>query len=259
MPHPGVGTDLVSYDKVTRLAYHHDGFTSTILETALLELFNNTARTVAMTDRGDLIDDFQFFATHLIRRFRGFTGTQREAITSPSTNPVGVSWWGEGQTSNLASYDFASGSIYEHIRFTESLINSSVTGRSDAKQGLQVTSEPPSFILGDQYVNWDDGLGGTDRHLRDGTLVETVAKVTWNYDMLGVTWDGVNMIQAFDFISLVLIIRRHVGFSNTTDVDIAEPGLDTGGICHFVVYNPRGSRRQRQIKSLIRSRRRRSH
>ena len=113
--------------------------------------------------------------------------------------------------------------------------------------------------IGEVQLNFNNGNGGVERwDIGLKVVLETLTN-GGNFDMQGNGYRTSDDLIVIFFFFGSFFMRRFVGFSFTFDSDINEPASNPKAFTHFVRH-AEGTRRQRQIKSLIRSRnRRRSH
>ena len=212
---------------------------------------------ITFAANGDLVSSFTFFSTHSFFRRQGFTSTIIDSIDAPAATPTGIAMALGVDVQiggNTVSVSNGEDKIYVNLRFTETVLESWDTNRTE--NGACSLGD----IEGEAHLTFDNGNGGVDRWtLGTSTLEETLTNGL-NFAMHGTAYEREDdfLLNIFKF-GVNFFMRRYVGFSFTFDSDINEPATSPKAFAHFV-SSTGGTRRQRQIKSLIRSRnRRRSH
>lgn len=248
--------DIIEFDQADGNARRHDGATATILETVSIQaVLPNTVRGIAFDRLGNFHYVMNFFApAKYVYRHVGFTSTVDSFIATPSNGPYGVAWMKRSDHANyMYTTDATTDSAYVHQGFTTTIVASWATGKT-LTLGISIDENP---IIDYAMIEHDNVNGGAVRFLWDGTggPIDTI-NYAFKFYGLGSAWEDGNEdnIRLTSFIFLgVRYIRRSQGFTTTLISDTTVASATLIGVTFFEDISVRaGTRRQRQVKSLIR-------
>jgi len=244
-----VGDDVLSSNWTDIQIYRYDGFSSTVTDTLDMPALINLMREVTMDQNGNLVWSVY---THMYKD-TGFTETVEDDFAMGGLH-FGISW---NDTNLVRSDNTAPADYTEYTGFSNTIAYGPfATSRSGTTgQGIEERSFP---LLNQVHNNWSNSPGGTDRWV--GNVLQDTISQGSTLAYRGADWDGTNRLSLFRFAS-INTIRRWVGFTAVIDDDYtAQGGSGAHGLSHFVpLPASSGTRRQRSIKALTRSRRRRNH